>query len=777
MKTGPYITLLFFSILMGQAVAAVDVNAVKAAVRSRGAAWTAEENALTRMSAAERRKRLGLSEAPFPRAGVPVLALPKLPSLPSAFDWRSNSGNWVTPVRDQGSCGSCWAFSALAQVEAWWNISNLKPGYDIDLSEQFLVSCSGAGDCENGGLVSSALDFVRDTGVPSEKSLPYQARTNVPCSSAAADWAASAVTIPAWGYITGGEAQVENIKTALLYHPVSASFEVFADFYAYRSGVYEHVFGDAEGWHAVLIVGWNDDERCWIVKNSWGPEWGEQGYFRIRWGDSNFGKYNEFIWDELSYGRLSLSKNTLNVEVEYGRRDTLSFEIRNVGGAPVQFFAMEGEANDDEGDWLTLIGSAGLLPAGGAAEVKVVVDGRAVPPGTYRRTVVVGGNTLDRRLLECRLDVRRPAVDGRVIAVSLPEGGLPLLTSAAVTAEIDNFGLRPLENASAVCRIVRGTEEVFADTVKLPLLNAGQKLSCAFKPYKAVGLGSLHISVRLLGGDGDVNDFNNEMTAEADVTNTIDDFEGADDRWDLRGGWGITSKLNGRVGPGAAHVNNGDFPYPNNMNALLTFAPGFESDGIDSLFVTYWTRFLTADDGDRCFVDISGDGVQWSTVDQFGGVQPAWRRRLIDLTPVLADGEKVWFRFRFVSDEEGGSIGVLIDDVELFTSRPAMEEQPSGTLVADAERPLLWRQPINYPNPFNGETVIRYDLPEPAWVRLTVVDSNGRTTAQLVAERQDAGTHEIKWSADVPSGVYFALLEAKTSGGIVTTKRKMVLIK
>jgi C1A family cysteine protease len=91
-----------------------------------------------------------------------------------SFDWRSYGGqNWMTSVKNQGSCGSCWAFSAVGVVEAVYNIATGDPGLDLNLSEEYLVSdCLSGHNC-CGGSMGTALSFFRDQGVPDEACLPY----------------------------------------------------------------------------------------------------------------------------------------------------------------------------------------------------------------------------------------------------------------------------------------------------------------------------------------------------------------------------------------------------------------------------------------------------------------------------------------------------------------------------------------------------------------------------------------------------------------------------
>jgi C1A family cysteine protease len=326
------------------AVAAYDdIEHIQQAIAAQGANWTSGENWVTKLPPEEQMNLYGGIRKSVDPAQVTLLSLPPIHNLPPVFDWRDNNGNWVTPVRNQGNCGSCWDFSAVAQVESWWNIHNQDPHLMVDLSEQFVLSCSD-GSCD-GWPVENALDFIISIGgVPTEACFAYMANDAIPCSHACSEWADEAIPIPGWGYVTLEEDIIENIKNAVFRHPVSACFDVYADFNSYTGGVYEHVWGEYRAGHCILIVGWNDDEHSWICKNSWGENWGESGYFRIKWGDSGMGEYIPFIWDEMTSGpTLALSTDSIELSVIIGDSAQGSITVTNSGSDLMEFSAMDYE--------------------------------------------------------------------------------------------------------------------------------------------------------------------------------------------------------------------------------------------------------------------------------------------------------------------------------------------------------------------------------------------------------------------------------------------------
>ena len=335
-------TLLIICLLIAPLYGKTTVELVEEAIRAQNAQWVTGTSWVSALSETEFAELCGtILEAP-PDASERLLTLTSSESLPARLDWRNNSGNWMTPVRNQGGCGSCWDFSAIAQVEAWRQIYANTPNSGIDLSEQFVLSCGNAGSCE-GGLVERALSFIQENGVPPEKCFPYQANDKLPCSDACADRQSQAVTIPGWGYVTLNEILIDHIKEAVYRHPVSASYTVFQDFQLYGGGVYEHVWGDAVGGHAVLIVGWDDEGQYWICKNSWGANWGENGYFRIKWGDSGMGTHVPFIYNSPARDAVSFSVDSLNLTLTAGEERQVALTLTNKSAGALEYALFDSE--------------------------------------------------------------------------------------------------------------------------------------------------------------------------------------------------------------------------------------------------------------------------------------------------------------------------------------------------------------------------------------------------------------------------------------------------
>lgn len=189
-------------------------------------------------------------------------------------DWRTKSGV-VTPIKDQGQCGSCWAFSATGALEGVAAVSKKQPG--MSFSEQQLVDCStkyGNEGCD-GGLMNQAFQFVIDNGIETEAQYPYKA-VDQKCKSKVGDFKVSKFTnVPV--------KSTAALAAACDVQPVSVAIEA-DEIMDYDSGIFKDKnCGDALD-HGVLLVGYvtSDPEgEYWIVKNSWGTSWGEKGYIRM----------------------------------------------------------------------------------------------------------------------------------------------------------------------------------------------------------------------------------------------------------------------------------------------------------------------------------------------------------------------------------------------------------------------------------------------------------------------------------------------------------------
>ncbi|MFC2060763.1 C1 family peptidase, partial [Chloroflexota bacterium] len=232
---------------------------------------------------------------------------------PATLDWRDkDGGDWTTSIKNQGQCGSCWAFGSIGAMESQINIAANEPTIDMDLSEQYLLSCSG-GSC-NGWSLEGTLDFLRDTGTTDEAAFPYKADDKIPCGTATPFIEGRKWKLDNWGWVSLGTPTPDEIKAYLQERPLVTGFNVYEDFLYYSGGIYKHVTGKLLGGHAVSMVGWNDAEQYWICKNSWGTDWGENGWFRIEWGQGNI-EYSAL------YSNFELTKRAISGDAAGTERD------------------------------------------------------------------------------------------------------------------------------------------------------------------------------------------------------------------------------------------------------------------------------------------------------------------------------------------------------------------------------------------------------------------------------------------------------------------------
>lgn len=217
--------------------------------------------------------------------------------LPSLLDWRKLNGDWTTPVKDQGRCGACWIFGPVAVFESLLDIDSQDPAdrpQDI-LSEQYVLSYIREGMQEgkrgcSGGWPQFTMKFLTEHGTVTNTCFPY-----LPDDRLRENYSVGCLTqrLYRWKFLKGKNWEplpVETIKKLVYtYGPVTAYMVVYSDFLLYKKGVYTHVRGNKGAGHMVLIAGWEDGTRSWICKNSWGPLWGMDGWFQIRWNECKIG--------------------------------------------------------------------------------------------------------------------------------------------------------------------------------------------------------------------------------------------------------------------------------------------------------------------------------------------------------------------------------------------------------------------------------------------------------------------------------------------------------
>jgi C1A family cysteine protease len=249
---------------------------------AKGLEWTMGVNQFTDLTAAEfkARQKAYVRTTPIDDSAFRAMAA-EINSVPDSVDWRTQKA--VTPVKDQGQCGSCWAFSTTGSLEGAYAIKNkvLK-----SFSEQQLVDCSSSFGNEgcNGGLMDNAFNYVQKFGICPEWKYPYKA-VDGKCNIS------KCKLFKFSSHVDVTPRSEDALKIAVAQQPVSVAVEADqSSWQSYSGGVVTSNCGTSLD-HGVLVVGYGTDSATgtdyWIVKNSWAATWGEQGYIRIKRGSGS----------------------------------------------------------------------------------------------------------------------------------------------------------------------------------------------------------------------------------------------------------------------------------------------------------------------------------------------------------------------------------------------------------------------------------------------------------------------------------------------------------
>eukprot|EP01065_Artemidia_motanka_P004772 TRINITY_DN1227_c0_g1_i1.p2 TRINITY_DN1227_c0_g1~~TRINITY_DN1227_c0_g1_i1.p2 ORF type:complete len:555 (+),score=222.35 TRINITY_DN1227_c0_g1_i1:135-1667(+) len=267
-----------------------------AKINGLGASWKAGKNTLP----AEFKSLLGtkLEKSEFPEVQVDPAF-----KAPASFDARAQwpKCSVIGTIRNQASCGSCWAFGA---VEAFEDRRCIVSGEDKLLSAQNLIACDEWDNGCEGGNLGSAWNYLKRTGVPTESCQPYTVPTCPPSQQPCTNFKPTPKCQKTGCYGNGTDSthykaskvvsmnSVEQMMQEISTNgPIEVAFTVYTDFEHYKSGVYHHVSGSVAGGHAVKMIGWGEENGTpyWLCVNSWTNQWGDQGLFKIRKGNNECG--------------------------------------------------------------------------------------------------------------------------------------------------------------------------------------------------------------------------------------------------------------------------------------------------------------------------------------------------------------------------------------------------------------------------------------------------------------------------------------------------------
>ena len=207
--------------------------------------------------------------------------------VPLSFDSRQHWPDCIGQIRKQEHCGSCWAFSASTTLADRFCIAS-EGKIKTVFSPQYMVSCNSSNKGCNGGLLDKAWEFLEETGITKETCNPYVSGDGKMLPSCMKECVKSSKENFELYKVKKQSSKpltcaLQMQRELLENGPVQTGFEVYEDFLHYKNGIYKYTDGIIMGGHAVKIVGWGQENgiNYWIVANSWGPEWGENGLMRI----------------------------------------------------------------------------------------------------------------------------------------------------------------------------------------------------------------------------------------------------------------------------------------------------------------------------------------------------------------------------------------------------------------------------------------------------------------------------------------------------------------
>lgn len=289
-------------------MAELTVEKIKEEIRNKNAKWEVKEHNLAKRSMEEMQFSLGMTVDEDYIRGLRTKALPNIDAIISDFrsmtgnaaksssasasiDWRDHSG--VTSIKNQAGCGSCVAFGTTATLES---MVLIEQKLELDLSEAELFYCAGpaagAGRCPQGGWwPARALPYLHEKGLSKEDCFPYQ--DNSPPCKTCPDRDKQAVHIKKDAEILDVDARKKYLTNI---GPLIGGLDVYRDFMSYGKGVYSHVTGERLGGHCISVIGFDDKDGCWICKNSWGPTWGDNGFFKMAYGDEDSKMTERPMW-------------------------------------------------------------------------------------------------------------------------------------------------------------------------------------------------------------------------------------------------------------------------------------------------------------------------------------------------------------------------------------------------------------------------------------------------------------------------------------------------
>lgn len=375
-------------------------------VQGVNSSWEWCENRITRMTQEERARLT--SPTPIEFAGKPSEPGPTSMKWrgnpvgdPAAakFSWHDLGGkDWMTPPRSQGSCGSCFVFGSLGAMESQFKYMAGDPLLDVDLAEQSVISCISLGSCSSGGTAEEVGMRLKSEGATDESCYPYT-QTDGTCDNLCTDWASRTGKITDW-HMSIIPWSDDEMKAQLVYAPMVVNMQTYSDFDGYKTGVYSRSDSATKGgWHIVTLVGWDDSDNSWIVRNSWGDDWGMAGYFKMsRESDcmafiSGVCFASHLVYFDIEHNDMPgvgcVYQHDVKMTAVQGDKAKVSIDTANCGANHAYTIKY---AFNPKVSWIGLTANNPTLAPGETTKVNLTADSATLPVGTHKTALkLIGG--------------------------------------------------------------------------------------------------------------------------------------------------------------------------------------------------------------------------------------------------------------------------------------------------------------------------------------------------------------------------------------------------
>lgn len=364
-----------------------------------------------------------------------------------------------------------------------------------------------------------------------------------------------------------------------------------------------------------------------------------------------------------------------------------------------------------------------------------------------------------------------------IMIAEIPEylHSLPILTSVAPKVSLMNAGLNDESNLSVTCQIDSASIAVYSDRQELASLQSLATGEVTFKNWRTSSASAYRLSFFAVKLSNDGNLVNDTLRTTINVSPRMDDFETGFAKWTSPTGWGINGQRfrSGKFSMDDSPTGN----YGNNVNSAATYNYSFDFSKLRAAHLSYW-GWNVLQPNDYGYVEVSTDsGATWQQLGaRHEGVQRSFTQEYRSLTPYCGPGfNNVRIRFRLVTDASGVFPGWNVDDIEIHKGESPTAVAEQVTEGIPTEYALLG----NYPNPFNPETTIEYQLPRASRIEVAVYNLAGQLVRTLRQAQQSAGKYKLSWDGkdergnNVATGVYLYRLYA----GEFSATKKMILAR